>query len=57
MLALLIILVAIMLLKWFIIPIKILNHYETLFKLKGFKTMRIPYRPYTAPFFDEHHED
>ena len=39
--------------NWFIRPIKVMNHYEKIFKLKGYKVAKLPYKPYSAPFFDE----
>lgn len=49
--ALLVLLLSYLAYKWIILPMKIINNYERLFKLKGYKTIKMPYRPYSAPLF------
>ena len=48
-----ILLIAYLLYKWIIVPKKQMDHYAKLFKARGYKVLQKPYRPLSAPYYDQ----
>jgi uncharacterized membrane protein SpoIIM required for sporulation len=38
--------------RYLIQPRKLMDHYEKVFKQKGYKTVKMPFKPLSTPFYD-----